>query len=36
LLRTLIHSWQVIKVSRIEHVVAVLEERLARLPELNY
>lgn len=36
LLRMVLHSWQVIKVSRIEHVIAVLEERLAALPQLSY
>jgi aminoglycoside phosphotransferase (APT) family kinase protein len=36
LLRAVVHSWQILKTSRIEHVIAVLEERLAGLPALDY
>jgi hypothetical protein len=36
LLRAVVHSWQILKTSRIEHVIAVLEERIACLPVLDY
>jgi aminoglycoside phosphotransferase (APT) family kinase protein len=36
LLRMGLHSWQQIKPARLENVVAVLEEELACLPQLDY
>jgi aminoglycoside phosphotransferase (APT) family kinase protein len=36
LLRMALHSWQKLKGARIENVIAVLEEEMACLPQLNY
>ena len=36
LLGAVVHSWQILKTSRIAHVLAVLEERMAALPVLSY
>jgi thiamine kinase-like enzyme len=36
LLRMALHSWQQMKTARIENVLAVLEEEIACLPQLNY
>jgi len=36
LLRMVLHSWQKLKGARIENVIAVLEEEMACLPQLDY
>jgi len=36
LLRMALHSWQQIKTARVENVMAVLEEEIACLPQLDY
>ena len=36
LIRMALHSWQQIKPARLENVLAVLEEQLAALPQLDY
>ena len=36
LLRMALHSWQKLKGTRIENVIAVLEEEMACLPQLDY
>ncbi len=36
LMRMALHSWQQIKPARLENALAVLEEALARLPQLDY
>ena len=35
-MRMALHSWQQLKVARMENAIAVLEEELAALPELDY
>jgi thiamine kinase-like enzyme len=36
LLRLALHSWQKLKGSRLEYVIAILEERVSCLPQLSY
>ncbi|HEU5015824.1 MAG TPA: ATP-binding cassette domain-containing protein [Roseiflexaceae bacterium] len=36
LMRMALHSWQQLKVARLENGIAVLEEQLATLPQLDY
>jgi hypothetical protein len=36
LMRMALHSWHQIKSARVENVIAVLEEAIDRLPQLDY
>lgn len=36
LMRMALHSWQQLKVGRLENAIAVLEEAMVRLPQLDY
>jgi hypothetical protein len=36
LMRMALHSWRQIKPARIENAVAILEEQIACLPQLDY